>query len=226
MKYQYLLVDNDNTLMDFTEAERLALNETLEAMDIPTDVVTLGHYHRVNDALWEALERKETTLPALRVERFAQFLQAIGDDRYTAEELSYAYETTLGRHAELIPGAMELMTAVKPFMKVALVSNGVSRIQRGRLSVCPFGDWFDAVLISEEAGSAKPDPAMLESALSQMGCTDKHQAVMLGDSLSADVQAAKNAGIDSIWFSRKGKTSDVPTYTVASLAEALEILTK
>ena len=109
-------------------------------------------------------------------------------------------------------------------MKIALVSNGVSAIQRSRLALCPLTPLFDAIVISEEVGVAKPDPKLIEVALEKLGCTNKSQAVMMGDSLSADIKAAVNAGVDSIFFSPKGIESDLPTYTVRNHAEALAIL--
>ena len=111
-------------------------------------------------------------------------------------------------------------------MKIALVSNGVSAIQRSRLAKSPLTPLYDAIVISEEVGAAKPDPKLLYVAMEQMGCTDKSQAIMMGDSVGADIGAANNAGVDSIFFSLKGNTSDKATYTVFTHAEALKILTE
>ena len=224
MRYRYLLIDNDNTLMDFSAAEHKALNETLEAAGLPTDADTVAAYVRINDALWKALERGETTQAALKIERFAQLLDYLGMPRDTAPQLGAAYAENLGHHADLLPDAMAFMEAVHGKMKIALVSNGISRIQRSRLSKCPFTPLLDAVIISEEIGVSKPDPAMVTKALDMLGCTDKREAVLLGDSLSADVGAANNAGIDSIWLSAKGLTSEKATYSVRTLDEAWEIL--
>ena len=224
MRYQYLLVDNDNTLMDFSAAEHKALHETLAAAGLPTDAQTVAAYVRINDALWKALERGETTQAALKIERFAQLLDYLGLPRDTAPVLGAAYAENLGYHADLLPGAMDFMQAVAGRMKIALVSNGISHIQRNRLSRCPFTPLLDAVVISEEIGVSKPDPAMLDKALDMLGCTDKSLAVMLGDSLSADIGAANNAGMDSIWLSSKGAASDKATYSVRTLAEALAVL--
>ena len=70
MKYRYLLIDNDNTLMDFHAAEQAALRETLTEAGIePTDAVC-ARYSAINDALWKALERGETTHAALKITRF------------------------------------------------------------------------------------------------------------------------------------------------------------
>ena len=224
MRYQYLLVDNDNTIMDFSAAEAKALIELLESFGLPTDEKTVHSYQEINEALWKALERGETTQPKLKVERFRQLLAVLGREDLDPAVLGAEYAAGLGNHADLLPGAAEFIHAIHGKMKIALVSNGVSAIQRGRLSKCPLTPLFDAIVISEEVGAAKPDPKLIEVALDMLGCTDKKQAVMMGDSLSADIAAANNAGVDSIFFSLKGKASDAATYTVFNHAEAMRIL--
>ena len=224
MKYRYLLVDNDNTLMDFNLSERKALTETLEACGLPADEETCAAYHHINDALWKALERGETTQKQLKVERFARLLERLGRTDLDAAAVAARYSDQLATHADLLPGAMELLEAVHGRMKIALVSNGVSAIQRGRLSRSPILPLMDAVIISEEIGVSKPDPRMVEAALAALGCDDKAEAVMLGDSLTADIPAAANAGVDSIYLDHHGRGSDLATYTVPSLGEARALL--
>ena len=215
MRYRYLLADNDNTLMDFFAAEAAALRDTLREFDLPTDDATVRLYSGINDALWKALERGETTQGELKVERFRQLLEALQEAR-DAVAVAAAYAGHLSEHADLMPGCMEFLQTVHRHMKIALVSNGVSAIQRGRLSRCPFTPLLDAIIISEEIGVSKPDPRMVEAALQALGCTDKKEAVLLGDSLTADIAAAKNAGIDAIWLNPKGDA--------ATLAEVLPLL--
>ena len=224
MKYRYLLVDNDNTLMDFNLAEKYALEETLVNAGLPVDNDTVSAYHRINDALWKALERGETTQKKLKVERYRLLLEQLGHAELDAAAVSAMYERNLGSHADLLPGAEGFVHAVHGKMKVALVSNGVSAIQRSRLAKCPLTPLFDAIVISEEAGVAKPDPRLLEIALEKLGCMDKAKAVMMGDSLRADIAAANNAGMDSIFFSLKGTASDKATVTVYTHEEALRWL--
>ena len=224
MRYKYLLADNDNTLMDLSAAEHHALRQTLTAVGIdPTDE-TCALYSGINDALWKALERGETTQKALKVERFRQLLEAMGRTELNADDVAALYADNLSTRADLMPWAMEFMEAIHGKMKIALVSNGVSAIQRGRLSRCAFTPMLDAVIISAELGVSQPDPAMGYAALEALGCTDKREAVLLGDSLSADIPAAVNAGIDSIFLNLKGKETDKPTYSVRTLQEAAEIL--
>jgi YjjG family noncanonical pyrimidine nucleotidase len=226
MRYQYLLIDNDNTIMDFNAAEKKALRDVLIANGLPHDDATCHLYHEINDAQWKALERGETTQAVLKVERYRLLLAHLGRTELSAEAIAADYEAKLGSHADLLPGAEDFIHAVHGKMKIALVSNGVSAIQRSRLSRCPLTPLFDAIVISEEVGVSKPDPKMLHVAMEMLGCTDKSQAVMMGDSLSADIGAANNAGVDSIFFSLKGNASDKATYTVFNHAEALKILTE
>lgn len=224
MRYQYLLIDNDNTIMDFNAAEKKALYDVLTANGLPNDDDTCDLYHRINDAQWKALERGETTQAELKVERYRQLLAHLGRTDMSADAIAAEYEKNLGNHADLLPGAADFIHAIHGKMKIALVSNGVSAIQRSRLANCPLTPLFDVIVISEEVGAAKPDPTILHVAMEKLGCTDKTQAVMMGDSLSADIPAAINAGVDSIFFSPKGKTSDKATYTAFDYEEAMRIL--
>ena len=224
MRYQYLLIDNDNTIMDFNAAEAKALMDVLVHHGLPTDEATIHLYHEINDAQWKALERGETTQPRLKVERFRQLLEKLQRTDLDAPTLAEEYASGLGNHADLLPGAADFIRALHGKIKIALVSNGVSAIQRSRLSYCPLTPLFDVIVISEEVGAAKPDPTILHVAMEKLGCTDKTQAVMMGDSLSADIPAAINAGVDSIFFSPKGKVSNVATYTVFNYEEALRLL--
>lgn len=224
MRYRYLLVDNDNTLMDFNTAERHALTEALCAFGLDSSQATCDLYHRINKALWEALERGETTQAALKTERFVRLLEHLGRETACAVALSDAFSERLSNHAELMPDAMAFLEAVHPLMRIALVTNGSAVTQRGRLKMCPFTPLLDAVLISEELGIRKPDPRMVEIALRQLGCTDKREAVFLGDSATADIAAAYAAGVDSIHLT-VGEKSLQATYAAAGLMDALRLLT-
>lgn len=226
MRYQYLLIDNDNTLMDFAAAERKALLDVLNAFALPADESVCRTYHAINDAQWKALERGETTQAALRVTRFRELLHVLDRADLDPAALSNRYNIALGSHADLLPGAEDFIRALHGRMKIALVSNGISTIQRSRLAKCPIAPLFDAVVISEEVGAAKPDPRLLFFALEQLGCTDKARAVMMGDSLTADIPAAARADIDSIFFSPGGRHCDTATYCVTTHQEALDILTQ
>lgn len=224
MKYRYLLCDNDNTLMDFRAAEHQALAEALTEAGVDPTPETRALYSAINDALWKALERGEIGHDALKVERFARLLARLGRTEVPAEHLAGRYAHFLSTHADLMPGAMAFLEHLHGEMKIILISNGVSEIQRGRLSRCPFTPLLDGVVISAEHGVSKPDPRLVEIALAEAGCTDKSRAILMGDSASADIAAANAAGIDSLFIGWQGQTCARATWNARDLTEAEHIL--
>ena len=119
--YRYLLIDNDDTLMDFHLAEQHALGDTLRRHGIPDSEDVRGLYHAINQALWKALERGETTQAKLKVERFRQLLAALGKDESRATELGEDFADALGNYNFLLPGAEEFLrrvSAARPIRRI------------------------------------------------------------------------------------------------------------
>ncbi len=221
MKYQLLLADADGTLFDFLAGERAALLSVLAASGLPAneDVVTL--YSGINESHWKKFERGETTQARLRVERFQDLLRALGLPGDPAA-LSQAYVVALGQQRIMLPGAVELCQAVSRHMPIYLVTNGLSRVQRSRFAGCAITPYLAGFVISEEIGHPKPEPHMLREAMRLSGVTDPRQAIMLGDSVSADIGAAKAAHVNSILFLGGGPEPEHhgATYVASTLAQA------
>ena len=76
-------------------------------------------------------------------------------------------------------------------------------------------------MVSEECEGPKPHPSMFQKAFDHCGANDKSEIIMLGDSLSSDIQGAHNFGIDSCWYNPENKSSEKlnPKYTIQSLKE-------
>ncbi|MCL2544945.1 MAG: YjjG family noncanonical pyrimidine nucleotidase [Clostridia bacterium] len=226
--YAFLLADADNTLFDFPAGERLALKETFKTHGLPTDEATLLTYHHINEALWRRLERGETSPAELRVRRFAELLAVLNlAEARSAAQIAESFVQALGRQAIMLPGAERAVRRWAARMPVAIVTNGIASVQRARMARSPIADCVAALIISEEVGAAKPDRRMVDAALDALGCADPRRALLLGDSLEADIAAAANAGIASCWFNPgrlPNPTAPHPTYTVASLDEVDALL--
>lgn len=223
MKYDILLCDLDDTLFDFHKGEAIALESTFEHFGIPVTPENLAAYHTANSEQWRKLERGETTSEKLRVDRFSGFLALAGLEG-DAQALCDDYMERLGRQCWPLPFSTELCRRVSEKMPVCLVTNGIARIQRNRLQRSDILPYITGIVISEEVGVSKPNPKIVWEALAQAGVDDLSRAVFLGDSLTSDIAAANNAGVDSILFTN-GK--DIPeghkaTYAVKTLEEALE----
>ena len=224
MKYRILLADADGTLFDFHKGEAIAIAETFRRFDIPVTEENVALYSKANDAQWKKLERGETTQAKLRVDRFVEFFALTGLQG-DPEAMSEEYMIQLGQQRWPIEGSIELCREVSQHMSIYLVTNGIARIQRSRFSGCDIAPYISGVVISEEVGKSKPDPAMLFEALRQAGIA-KEEAVLLGDSVTADIAAANNAGIDSILFTN-GKSAPEnhgASYTAQTLADACRII--
>ena len=231
MRYDLLLADADGTLFDFHAGERAALFETLAAFAIPPGDEVAGLYSRVNQSHWKKLERGETTQTRLRVERFADFLSELAlcgveHNAPAPEEMSVCFVQALSRQRVPMPGAEAFLKRVSARMPVYLVTNGIASVQRGRFEQSELRVYIADILISEELGHFKPDPFMVLEAMRRAGVTDKRRAVLLGDSVTADIGAAQNAGVDSILFTAGAVAPEGhgATYTVQTLDKAADLL--
>lgn len=224
MAYRVLLSDADDTLFDFPAGEKVALFNTFSAMGIPHTEANLAAYHRINKAQWAMLERGETTQARLRVERMKLFLSETG---YPGDPLkmSDCFVRELGQQRILLPGALDFCRRVAARMPIYLVTNGIAAIQRSRFEQSEIAPYVKGLVISEEVGVAKPDPAMVRAGLRLAGASPA-EAILLGDSVTADIPAARSAGVDSILFTngRAAPANHGAVFTARTLDEAADIL--
>ena len=222
MHYQWILFDADNTLFDFDRAATEALQHTLEAYDHPFDTSQLATYERINTSYWQAFERGEITQDLLRVQRFEDLLQELELTSTPADVFAADYEHNLSLGTHLLEGAQEILEALKPHVEMALITNGLLDVQRPRLTRSTIHSYFRETLISEEVGAAKPDPKIFEIAFERMGNPSRSEVLIVGDSLSSDIQGGSDFGIDTCWFNpgRKARDREVAiTFEITELRE-------
>ena len=232
-KYDYLLFDADNTLFDFTLAEYNAFRKTAEYASLDYSEELYSRYSVINDGLWKQLEKKEITLDFLKTERFRRLLVEYGraDDENTlakAGELRDKYMTELSLQTCLIDGADEVCHKLKERSKMYLITNGISAIQRSRLSRSSLCDCFDGVFISEEIGAAKPSEAYFDKVLESIGDEDRTKYLVIGDSLTSDCDGAIAYGLDICRYNPSSKPDDGRklTYNIKRLEELFDILSE
>jgi len=222
-KYPIYFLDADQTLFDFKGAEAKAILETLVHEQLPQEDAVVKAYHELNDALWKALERGETTQQKLKVERFQQLFDFLGVKR-NAEAAAEFYAAALAQKADLLPHAKEVCAALSKEADLYLTTNGISQIQRGRFEKSGLCPYFADICISEEIGFSKPDPRYFEVIRNRIGA-GKEEVLVVGDSLSSDVKGALAAGLDVYWFNPAGlplPEGITPTAVITSITELLE----
>lgn len=219
--YTALLLDLDHTLLDSDASETLAFERALASAGIADPGRYLPAYGQINRALWARVERGEIIADQVRTVRFEQLIVTTGIDA-SPEALADAFASGLGAYGELYPGAREVLDALdaESTVSLALVTNGLSDVQRARIERLGLGRYFDVIAISSELGTAKPAPAIFEIALAGLGAPAKRSALMVGDSLSSDIQGGRNAGIATCWYNpqrRPGGADGLVDHEIATL---------
>lgn len=228
MKYDIILFDADDTLFDYGMAESHALYNAFTHFGLPTGAEDYAvSYKKINDALWRDLEQGKITTAALRVERFNQLFAANALD-LNPEAFCETYLRYLGEGTFLIQGAIELCGELSD-CRLAIITNGIKEVQTSRIQGSPLCDTFEQIIISEEAGCQKPETGIFDYAFAKLGITDKDKVLIVGDSLTSDIQGGNNYGIDTCWFNPRGKVNESgiqPKYEIRSLSELLDIIGK
>jgi 2-haloacid dehalogenase len=224
MKYTWLLFDADDTLFDYPKAESNALQWTLEQIGLAFKQEYFGLYARFNQQVWREFERGEVTSLELRVKRFRLFFQHLGLEA-DPQAVSPLYLRNLALGTDLLPGANEVVHALKGRYHLALVTNGLQDVQRPRLARSTLHDCFEKVFISEEVGAAKPAPEYFEAVFREIGQPPKASILLIGDSLTSDMRGGVDYGLDTCWYNPDGKTTDLPvTYQIIQLQELIKLL--
>jgi len=140
---------------------------------------------------------------------------------------STIYLRHLARASHLIEGAREIVPALQAKYRLALITNGLRDVQRPRLAGSAIGDCFAEVIISEEVGAAKPDPAIFDAAFERLGRPPRTNVLVIGDSLSSDIAGARGYGLDTCWYNPTGtaRPADATsTYEIHHLSELARLL--
>ena len=229
MTYKFILFDLDHTLLDFDTAEDVALTQLLKEEGVEDIQTYKDYYVPMNKLLWKDLELKKITKKELVNTRFAKMFAHFGiekDGVYLAER----YQFYLAQQGQVFSGAMELLDSlIDRGYELYAATNGITTIQTGRLEQSGIAPFFKEIFISEQLHTQKPDAAFYEKIGARIPNFNKNHALMIGDSLSADIQGGNNAGIDTIWYNPhhlKNKSLAQPTYEIDSYQALLELLDK
>ncbi len=225
-KYDFLLLDADETLFDFPRAEREALLDALREAGIAPTEEMVGKYSEINDSFWKMLERGEITKNELRIARFDAFCRhySLAVD---VSRLAVGYTDALSTKGFLISGALDVCRVLASHCKLYIITNGIATVQRGRFEPSPLREFIREIFISEEIGAEKPSTVYFDTVAARIPGFDRQKALVVGDSLSSDMRGGVNAGIDTCWFNPKEKSApaDLPiTHVIRTLGELIPLV--
>lgn len=222
MKYDVILFDADETLFDFKKSEREAFKNAM--LDFGIDYEESYHlkiYQTINTSIWKEFEEGLITQAKLKVERFkrlADHLQVTFD----AEAFSKCYMRHLADGSFLYEGSLELVESLSKTCKLSIVTNGLTDVQTKRIRHSMIAPYFQDIVISEEVKVSKPNPAIFEHALNNLDHSNKCTVLMVGDSLTSDIQGGINFDIDTCWYNPNqvvNATKIKPTYEAKNFEE-------
>ncbi len=227
-KYEILLFDVDDTLLDFDLAENAALDRLFAQEKIATTPTMIARYKEINESMWRAFERGEVTKNVLHNTRFSIALKEFGLE-VDGEYFEAIFQKYLQEAHHYVDGAYELIAQLSHNYNLYVVSNGKTITQNKRLVDADLAKYFKGIFISEQTGYQKPMPAFFDYVFDRIEGISKEKALIVGDSLTSDVKGGLLAGIDTCWFNIHDieNTSDIlPNYEIKKLHELYTVLEK
>ena len=232
--YKDIFIDFDDTLYDTRGNAIIALAETFDFFslgryfDNPQDFY--DSYWKTNLALWTQYNKGEINRQYLIVERFRRPLsEGRGLENVTVEFCLEVSDKFLDFCSNK-PGTVKCATELVEYLKglgchLHICSNGFHEIQYKKLRACGLYDYFDTVILSEDAGANKPSKKFFDYAFEKSGAKVE-TTLMIGDNYIADIEGAMDAGLDTILYNRWDANfvpPRKPTYIVNELAEIMKL---
>lgn len=232
-----LFIDLDDTLWATQENNKAALEELYIAHNWSRGYASFeelfNRYYPNNEQLWHEYREGRISKHELTIRRFSFFLEPFCDA--SEEEILQINDEFLERTAcksGVIEGAHELLEYLHGLYKIVIVSNGFIEVQHRKMESAGLTPYLDYVVLSEDAGVSKPAKGIMEYALN-ISNSRRSETLFIGDSWEADIRAAQNVGIPSIWFNPDQKEPPrpldefpYPIYEVAKLQEIIPLLKK
>ncbi|WP_211226107.1 YjjG family noncanonical pyrimidine nucleotidase [Psychrilyobacter atlanticus] len=229
IKYEIIIFDADETLFDFKKSEKKAFESTI--IDFGIEYEENYHfkvYKEINTAIWKELENGLITQKKLKTERFRRLSKKL-NIQFNEVEFAKLFMKHLSQASFLYEESEELVKNLTKNYRLTIITNGLSAVQDNRIKKSVIAEYFEDIVVSEEIGISKPNPQIFQHALNNINYTDKNKVLIVGDSLTSDIQGGINFGIDTCWFNPTMNSNEVgvePTYVISDLMELKDILKK
>ena len=227
-KYKYLLWDIDGTIINFELAERAAIRSLFKRFKLgDCSDEMLMYYSQINKRYWQLMESGKIKKDKMLVERFIEFFSNKGINADIAAEFNKEYQIALCDTIVFNDDAIDIIKHQRKTCKIVIVTNGTEVVQEKKLERSGLNDIADNVFISELVGFEKPNIKFFEKVILEVGIKDLKEALIIGDSLTSDIQGGHNIGIDTCWYNPKNEENTTllnPTYTIRNLHELENII--
>ncbi|TCI21372.1 YjjG family noncanonical pyrimidine nucleotidase [Exiguobacterium sp. SL-9] len=223
-RYEAILFDVDDTLLDFKQSEHVALKQLLAAHNVRMTDELKQQYVTINNGLWRAFERGEVGREDVLMGRHTQLFDTLGIT-IDAHEVEQRYRDHLHAGVHIIDGALELVQTLSEQYPLYIVTNGVTETQFKRLEASGLLPYFQDVFVSDATGSQKPMKPFFDYVFDRVPNVAPERGLIVGDSLTADIAGGRMYGLDTCWYNPHEVAASVETtYEIQDLHELKSIL--
>lgn len=227
MRYQQIIFDVDDTLIDFAATENFAFTSLFKAHHWPYSVNLQRQYHAYNQGLWRELEQGKLNYRELSQKCFHDFLKEHLGLEVDGLAVINEYRSYFGQAHRLLPGVKDtLKFARKQGYYLTILSNGEKFMQRHRLKLAGILNYFDLVVTSEEAHYQKPDPRAFDYFFKRTQIDPTH-TILFGDGLQSDILGAQQYGLASIWYNHRHRKNTLhlhPLFVVQNYPQLVKLM--
>ena len=221
---RFVLLDLDDTILDFGYSEAVALQSLLREYGLEPTESIVRRYSEINDSYWKRLETGELTRAEVQTGRFSELFSEMGVVA-DAADANARYKELIAGVCRYVDGAEALLADLRAAgYQIYVVSNGSVNVQKGRMHLAGLDDFFDGVFFSEQIGAEKPSMEFFSYCIARIPGFDPNEAIIVGDSLTSDIKGGLNAGILTCWFNPKGKAAGAairPDFEISALQQLL-----
>ena len=201
-----VLWDVDGTLLDFHAAESAAIRSLSHDFGFGECTDEMIHrYSKINEGFWERKEKNEITKEQVLIGRFETFFSEQGIDPGLAPAFNQKYQLRLGDTIVYRDDSLNLVRSLKGKVRQYVVSNGTVIAQTKKLKLSGLGELMDGVFLSEKLGVEKPNKGFFDQVLAAVSPENLSELMIVGDSLTSDIQGGMNAGIRKCWYNPEKK---------------------
>lgn len=195
-----VVFDLDNTLVDFMDMKRQAIDAAIRAM---VDAGLKYSFEEVNEKIQQIYREQGIEYQNVFDMLLQQMIGAVDHKILAAGIIGYrkAREAALVTYPHV---HLTLFELAKMGLGLAVVSDAPKLEAWLRLCYLNLHHVFDHVVTFEDTGERKPGPAPFRRVLKLLNI-DPHQALMVGDWAERDIVGAKKVGMKTA-FARYGDT--------------------
>ncbi|MDD6640517.1 MAG: HAD family hydrolase [Erysipelotrichaceae bacterium] len=225
-----IVFDLDDTLYDVSlpyfkslESEGIYIDDKMKK-----DLFILSRHY--SDVYYDKEKAGEIDNKGMYVGRVKHALSDFGievdEDKAYAIHLNYLYQQ---KSIYLSNEMKNLLSFLKERAKLAIITNGPSEHQWGKINQLKLCDYFDKdkIIVSDDVCCRKPDEKIFKI-IAQRCDSSLKDCYFVGDSYNCDILGSKSANMKSIWYNHRDRLEEnnISDYTVTSFSQLDSLLRK